>query len=222
MATFAELKTRATNLFQDPDRSDSGTVSFGDLLNQGVSEIAGGMQSSLGDWVTSPLPELLVIGSIDTVTDAAYVSMPSNFQRGLQLAVRDTGAEVDIANSFIEFTETYPLLARSGIISEVVEHGRNFYYQGIPTVSETVTLHYYRKPVAMVDETEDTDTPDGIPEHLHYALLINFVGWKMNEFIEDGLEGETPNTQKYMNFFLAALKTLELSIPDYKRELQLI
>lgn len=219
MATFAELKTRCENLFQDPDRSDTGTTSFGNLLNQGVSEIAGGMQSALGDWITPPLPDLFTIGSVDTSITDAYVAMPTNFQRGLQLAVRATGQDVNIAHSFINFTKTYPLLDKPGIITEVAEKGGNLYYQGIPTVSEAVTLHYYRKSV---DMSLDVDVPDGIPEHLHYALLINFVGWKMNEFIEDGLEGETPNTQKYMGFFLAALKTLELSIPYDTRGLNLI
>ena len=217
MATYAELQTYVTELVQDPDRVDVD-ISYGDLINRGVSEIAGGMQSTLGDWITSPLSELFTIGSINTVTDAAFVAMPTNFQRGLQLAVRAAGQEVDIANSFIAFTEIYPALDKSGIISEVVEHGNVFYYQGIPTSSEAVGLHYYRKPVEM---TEDEDTPDGIPLHLQISLLVNFAAWKAYEFIEDGLEGETPNTQKYMGFFLGALKTLELSIPDYTREVQL-
>lgn len=217
MATYKELQDRATILVQDPSRA-SGDISFANLINQGVAEIAGGMQSSLGSWITPPLPKLFTIATVDTATDAAFVSMPVNFQRGLQFAVRATGQEVQLANSFIEFTETYPLLDKSGIISEVIEHGGNVYYQGIPTVSEALTLHYYRLPVAMAT---DASLPDGIPLHLQIPLLVNYAAWKAYEFIEDGLEGETPNTTKFMGFFMNALRTLELSIPDYTRSLLL-
>lgn len=218
MATYAELQTRVAKLVQDADLVSDADIDFGDLLNEGVNEIAGGMQSSLGSWITPPLPELFTIDTVDTATDAAYVSMPTDFHRGLQLAVRATGQEIDIANSFIEFTETYPLLDKSGIISEVIEHGGNLYYQGIPTSSEAITLHYYRKPVEMSD---DDDLPDGIPLHLQIPLLVNYAVWKAYEFTEDGLEGELVNTQKFMGLFLNALRTLELSIPDYTRGLML-
>jgi hypothetical protein len=216
MATFEELQNRASILVRDPSRTED--ISFADIINQGVAEIAGGMQSSLGSWITPPLPELLTIGIVATATDSAYVSMPDDFQRTLQFAVKASGQEVGISNSFIEFAETYPLLNKSGIISEVIEHGGNIYYQGIPTVSEVLTVHYHRMPVAMV---RDSDVPDGIPLHLQIPLLVNYAAWKAHEFIEDGMEGETPNTQKFMTFFMAALRTLELSIPDYTRPLLL-
>ena len=215
MPTFAELIARADALIQDT----SLTALLGGFINQGVYEIAGGMQSVLGFGITPPLPMLFTIGTVATSTSAAYVSMPDNFHRNLQLVVSSNGSEIDIAHSLIDFTESYPLLDRSGGISEVVEHGNRLYYQGIPTTSETLTIHYYRKPVDMV---ETTDTPDGIPEHLQMSLLVNFAAWKAFEFIEDGLEGEIINTQKYMNSFLLALKTLELTIPDYTRGITLI
>lgn len=217
MATFEELQNRASLLVQETPSTEYN-VSFADLINQGVAEIAGGMQSQLGSWITPPLPDLFVIGTVNTVTDTAYVSMPDDFHRGLQLVANSAGQEIDIAHSLIAFTETYPLLDKTGRISEAAEHGGRLYYQGIPTVSETLTLHYYRRPIAMAAAD---DTPDGIPLHLQVALLTNFAAWKAYEYIEDGLEGETPNTQKFMNFFLMALLTLELSIPDYIRGITL-
>lgn len=214
MPTFAELISRTDALVQDT----SLTSLIGAFINQGVYEIAGGMQSVLCTGITPPLPKLFTIGTVATSTSAAYVNMPDTFHRNLQLAVSSNGSEIEIAHSLIEFTESYPLLDRSGGISEVVEHGGRLYYQGIPTTSETLTIHYYRKPVDMI---ETTDTPDGIPEHLQMSLLVNFAAWKAFEFIEDGLEGEIINTQKYMNAFFSALKTLELTIPDYTRGINL-
>jgi hypothetical protein len=221
MATFSELIAKAIVFVDD----DSITSSLGDFINQGVSEIAGGWPSLLDgiadpvpNTLTPPLPDLFTIGTVTTSTTEGFVAMPANFQRNLQLVALSTGTEVDISHSFIEFTETYPLLDRSGRISEAVEHGGKLYYQGIPTTAETVTLHYYRKPIAMVN---DADTPDGIPEHLHIALLVNFASWKSYEFLEDGIEGDTPNTLKYKNAFLEAVRTLELTLPSYRRGLQL-
>lgn len=221
MPTFSALITKVSVLVDDTSLTDS----LGDFINQGVSEIAGGMPSLLDgianplpNSLTPPLPELFTIGPVATSISAGYVNMPTNFQRDLQLVVSSTGSEIDIADSFIEFTETYPLLNKAGKISEAIEHGRKLYYQGIPAVSETVTLHYYRKPIDMV---ADTDTPDGIPEHLHVSLLVNFAAWKSYEHLEDGIEGETPNTIKFKNLFLEAMRTFELTLPSYTRGLML-
>lgn len=212
MPTFEELITRTTTLVND----STLTETIEDLLNQGVYEIAGGMQSALSDIITPPLPELFTIDTVVTDINLAYVNMPSTFHRNLQLAVSANGTEISVANSFIEFAETYPLLDKVGIISEVAEQGGMLYYQGIPSTAENLTLHFYRKPVEMVN---DADTPDGIPEHLQMSLLVNFAAWKAYEFIEDGMEGETVNTIKFKTFFTEALKTLELTIPYDSRGL---
>jgi hypothetical protein len=53
------------------------------------------------------------------------------------------------------------------------------------------------------------------------SLLVNFAAWKAYEHIEDGLEGETPNTLKFKNNFLEAMRTFELTLPSYTRGLML-
>lgn len=215
MATFLKLKTIVDKIIQDDDLVENIST----YLNQGVTEIAGGMLSAFGDRITPALPELFTIATVDTVTDAAYVAMPSIFQRDLQFVAKSDGVEVDIANSFIEFSECYPLLDHSGPVVEVIEKGGQLYYQGIPTSADTLTLHFYRFPVEM---TANSDVPDGIPEHLHIPLLVNYAAWKCYEKIEDGLEGDVVNTTKYMQLFMAALKTLEISISHEIRGFNLI
>lgn len=216
MPTFEELKDKANTIVEDT----SLTASLGGFINQGVFEIAGGMPSLLDgisnplpNSLTPPLPELFTIDTVSTGS-GAFVDMPIDFHRDLQLVVSAAGSEIDIANSFIEFIETYPALNKTGKISEVVEHGKVLYYQGIPASRELITLHYYRKPVNMVN---DDDTPDGIPEHLQIPLLVNFAAWKAFEHIEDGIEGEIPSTMKFKNLFLEAMRTFELSLPAYTR-----
>jgi len=214
MATFEELIARTNLIVQD----SSLLTDLGALINQGVNEIAGGMQSTLGSWITPPLPDLFNMDTVDTSTTLAYVDMPETFHRSLQLVASENGRSIDIEHSFIDFTETYPLLNKVGNISSVIEHGKKLYYQGIPTVSEELTLHFYRKPVAMVD---DEDVPDGIPEHLQMNLLSYYAAWKAFILIEDGIEAESINVKRYMELFYSNLRVLELSIPDYTRSLYL-
>src|SRR5574343_314725 len=139
MATFEQLINKVSTLVQDASLDDL----IPEFINQGVQEIAGGMQSTLGSWTTPPLPRLFKIETISTDIANAYVDMPATFHRTLQFAVDKNGSEIEIANSFIEFSETYPLLDKTGRISTVIEHGGKLYYQGIPTISEDITLHFY-------------------------------------------------------------------------------
>ena len=214
MPTFEELIVRTNLIVQD----SSLLIELENFINQGVYEIAGGMQSALGDWITPPLPNLFSIDRVNTSTTVAYVDMPETFHRSLQLVAANNGRAIDIEHSFIDFTDTYPLLDKTGNISTVIEHGKKLYYQGIPSVSEELTLHFYRKPIAM---KEDNDVPDGIPEHLQMSLLSYYAAWKAFIFIEDGIEADSINVKRYKDLFYASLKTLELSIPDYTRSLYL-
>lgn len=210
-----KLRTEVERIIQDA--SFTGPVIDG-FLNEVQNEVAGGFQSTLGSWITPPLPRLFTIDTIITSTTEAYVDMPATFQRGLQFVASSDGNEIDIAESFISFSETYPLLNKSGSITECCEFGDIFYYQGIPVTASTVTLHFYRFPV---DMEEATDIPDGIPNHLHRGLLINGACQKIFEQIEDDTEGNRPNYDKYTGLFLSAVRTLELTIPYENRTLSL-
>lgn len=214
--TYAELISAVSKIIQDASFTNSD---IGTYINQAQLEIAGGMQSALGDWITPPLPKLLTIDTVTTDVDLAYVDLPIDFHRGLQFAASVNGYEIDIADSFISFSEVYPLLNKSGSISEVCEFGGVLYYQGIPLVAEDITIHYYKEPTEMVS---DDDEPSGIPTHLQRSLLVNHAAWKIYELIEDGLEGPGVNTQRYMQLFMNALKMLELSIPYDTRGMDLI
>ncbi len=215
MTTLLQLENFVVNIIQDTAFTSAMIRAY---LNQGVMEIAGGMQSEVADALTPPLPGLYSIGSVETVTDAAFVAMPATFQRDLTFAANENNTEIDIANSMIGFTADNPLLTRSGRINEVIEQGGNLYYQGIPAAAETVALHFHRLPV---DMTDDDDTPDGIPAHLQTPLLVNFACWEIFKLIEDGLGDQPVNTSKHEKMFKTTLKTLELFIPFDTRSFNL-
>ena len=226
MATYKELQTYAKNIIQDSKYNHL----LGGLINQGQLEIAGGMPSALGSWLTPPLPGLFTIGTVDTATDAAYVSMPVDFQRNLQFAASPEGNEIDIAETFISLVETYPLLDKSGTVVECCEFGGNFYYQGIPTTSAEITVHYYKVPT---DMSVDGSTPDGIPSHLQESLLGNYTVWNIGKLInKEDIIHETNREviisasnrmmEIHRNLFIDALKALELYIPYNHRNINLI
>jgi hypothetical protein len=50
---------------------------------------------------------------------------------------------------------------------------------------------------------------------------VNFAAWKAFDHFEDGIEEAIPNTTKFKNFFLEAMRTFELTLPSYTRGLML-
>lgn len=202
MATLAQLKAKVSDIIKD---THIRTLSVTKYLNTGMTEIAGGLPSTLGNFLTPPLPNLLTIDTVDTATNAAYVAMPTTFQRDLIIAVDESGTEIDIANSWIDFVSANPLLDRSGTIYEVMEKGGNLYYQGIPTTSEELTLHFYRLPVDMADSN---NTPDGLPSNFHERLLVNYTVFRTYELL-----GEAKKAAYYESLFKQAMADFELSLP---------
>lgn len=205
MATLLQIRNRIIDAIQDPSFDK---ITIDSYINQGINEIANGIVSHTSMNRIPPLPDLFAIATVETSTSLAYVSMPATYQRNLQFVVDSGGREVEIYNSMIEFSSDYPLMNSSGDVQSVVEQGGNLYYQKIPSVAETLTLHYFRKPVEISD---DISVPDGIPEFLQLPLLVNYANFKCFELIES--DDNIVETQKYKNLFMEALIMLEVSIP---------
>ena len=174
MATFAELKVSISTITQK-----SATVEKLDTrINDAVSIIAAGVRMPNGQ-ISPPLPDLYSSGTVSTATDAAFKSLPATYQRHVFYVVDSNGDELRPPSggdyySFRLFLNriTKKDLSGSGSIIHVAVKGSSLYYQGIPTASEDLTVHFYRLPV---DMDEDDDTPDGIPDHLSSRLIKHFV-----------------------------------------------
>lgn len=63
MATLEDLRERVSNIILDSQFTDDMIDGY---LNDGVLEIAGGLDSAFGDFITPPLPKLFTIGTIMT------------------------------------------------------------------------------------------------------------------------------------------------------------
>jgi hypothetical protein len=54
------------------------------------------------------------------------------------------------------------------------------------------------------------NSPEGIPAHLHSALLVNYVASRLFDIIEDGVDGNKTNTRRYEEKYLnEGLRQLE-------------
>lgn len=198
--TKAELQARIVDIVQDASFT-GGILSY---LNRGLLAIAG---ARLPDGRIMQLPALDTTDTVATTTDAAYAALPSDYMHSLYwVASAGQSARVGCLREYRNFHAFLnrwpdPSLDKTGDIQTASIKGGNLYYQ--PRAVDTLTLHYYAKPTALAEET---DEPDCLPEHLHDALLVNYVCWQLFRLIEE--EDKQPNADRYEREYLRALVEL--------------
>lgn len=168
-----------------------------DRINEAIFAIAGGIVLP-DNRISPPLPDLYTSASVATATDAAYVSLPSTYQRNVFNIIDANGRSVEPLQggdyySFDLFLNSIPYqdLSGTGIINFVAIKGSNLYYQGIPAESENMTVHFYRKPV---DIDDNNAVPDGIPAQYSKPLIVHYV---CREIFGDVLEGNIKGRFNY-------------------------
>jgi hypothetical protein len=179
------------------------------VINRGMLRVSGGMKRPDSFMTTQPLPDLYTIGTVVTTTTNKVI-LPTNYQRALVLASNAYRAQLQIYDSFQEFAMVYPQMDFTGPVYHLGVKGRYLYYQGIPTIPETITIHYHRYPAIMAS---DNDEPDGLPPGFHYQILVNFACAEIYRLKEDGIDGNDFNTQRYTNLLNLALIELDATLP---------
>ena len=208
-----EIIELIAGIIRDPSYSSERLLA---KVNKGVGRIAAMVD----------LPELKSFATVATSTSEAYVALPSTagnaFHIGKKKALFFVASQTQdmeryIEESWIKFLSKYPRLNEPGEVMDVCVRGASLYYQGIPSIADSLDLHFYRKPAPMVAITTE---PDSIPEHLHEDLLVNFGCWDCYKEIEDDETGKTPNTDKYGNLFGGAIAELKVyvGVPDSRPE----
>ena len=203
MSTLATLTTSIESIIQDDSITD-----ITNRINDCISMIAAGVRMPDGQ-ISPPLPDLYSMSTVDT-TENAYVSLPVTYQRNVFMVVDDNGDRIFAPNggdyySFMLFLKHVEKkdLSESSSVYRVCVKGSNLYYQGIPSVAETLAIHFYRLPV---DMSEGTNTPDGIPSHLQNRLIVNYVaGDIMGGQIEDGENSLKMGATYHINEFYKAM-----------------
>ena len=159
-------------------------------------------------WVAeeTTLPSLKTLFTVDTVLEQAYTTITGNFDGRLLYCGTSEGKISVLDGGLIELLENHPDLSEEGDIEHVAVEGSTLWYAKIPaTVTSLICLGYY-KPTPL---TVNTDTPSAIPDYLHRGLLVNKASAIGYSIIEDGLEGERPNTSYYEGEAVKALILLK-------------
>ena len=156
-------------------------------------------------------PALEAEANVVTVTTAASVNLPDNFQRNLFHCRNATGQPVTVLTSKAQLARRCGNdLAQTGTRTiGVAPAAPLLWYAPIPAVAETLTLSYHRKPDVITSASTLSFLPDGFDD-----LAINWVCWKLYARIEQGTEGNKTDTSYYSNLYLGMLEELRLSIPQ--------
>lgn len=187
MATLAQLRTRLKQVVQDGSFTDALILS---LFNEGQSRIAAGIQLPDGS-LSPPLPDLLTSANVTATTTASSVAMPADFQRNLFFVYSTLNDDrVCERDNIIPMLKADPAFTESGQIDFYTRRGGTLYYYQRPTSADTLVLRYYKKPT---DLSTDASTPSALPEHLHYALLVNYAASTMFDMLERNSEKRKKN-----------------------------
>lgn len=214
---MASIRTQIKRIVRNKSWSDSDIL---DLMNRGLTAIAGGMMFQYSDGtqaLSPPLPDLMTSSTVTTSTTLAYVSMPADFQRNLfMLKSLTNGLRImNLFSTFAEFLTYYPMIEYSPLTCQVIgaaRRGTQFWYQGIPTTAESLQLHYFRKPIITTEDTVESEC-DGLPAHLAEELLISYCAMKIWTEIESGVGAQLVNTKEYKERLNKALMDLDAFIP---------
>lgn len=217
MAILMEILASIQGILDDPAYTDAVII---DRINDAQQYIAGGFRMPDGQ-VSPPLPDLFTYGTVNTSITLPYISLPDNYQRKV-FNVYDssnnriyppTGGDYYSFGLFLKQINNMGLTEQGSIYRACVK-GKKLYYQGIPTVTTTLGLHYYRNPATLA---LDDDEPDGLPDHLAEKLLKHYVIMNVyGESIEAGVS-EPAIGMKYheSRFFLCMTDLCDfIGIPD--------
>lgn len=204
--TLATLREAIADILQDAAYTDLILTS---KINAVVTRIAGGIRIPNGQ-TSPPLPDLFTMGTVTTSLTLPYVLLPTNYQRQVNVVADTSGDRICSPSngdyySFALFLKQISNLnmTEAGSVYLVAVKGTKLYYQGIPTVAETLSVHYYKKPTAMV---YDYDTPDGIPDHLAERLIKHRVIADIyGEQIEAGVTEPSKGCEYHTGRFMDAM-----------------
>ena len=213
MSTLLEIREAIKKVIKESGYTDP---EIDGLINDALQAIAGGvLMPRPSTDISPPLPELYVSATVETSTSAAYVSLPSNYQRHVFLISDSSDYRVHpvLGGDYYSFALFMNAaikkdLSLSGSVQSVCVKGNNLYYQGIPATATDISLHYYRKPATLTDAS---DEPEGIPAHFAKKLLKHYVcKEEFGENIEDGEDnkgtGEAYHTRKFYETMDAMVK----------------
>jgi hypothetical protein len=176
-----------------------------DLFNDCLFELA-------GEFV---LPDLERWADL-TTTNTNTTPLPADYMRKLRVCFDITNnRKVKVLGSRVQIDRWFSNQGQTGRVLAVAPYQRNLYYQRIPSSSITLRVNYFAFPEKLM--TRD-DKPTCIPWHLAKPLLKNYALKELYSLIEDDINGQAMNTQRYETKYLDAKEKLFLFVGPEERE----
>lgn len=146
--------------------------------------------------------------TVTTLVDDHQVALPADYHRHIYLATVAGTKVVVTANVGLLRDFGFVLDNTVGPVLAVSTNAGKLVYQQVPSVATDIPLRYYRKPLLMTDSP--TSFPDGLVgcEEISEQIDKALVGYVCSEVFsrkEQGLEGSTPDTNRYKNQFESAI-----------------
>ncbi len=210
-ATLSSLVAGIQDVLQD-ENSFPGAKLIKEI-NNAIQCIAGGIRMPENKEISPPLPDLCTYGVVNTHTTLPYAELPLDYQRNVFNVFDNTkyqilpprGGDYYSFSRFLKQISWYDL-SEVGDIYRVCVKGFKLYYQGIPSTTYPLGVHYYRKPAELVS---DGDIPEGIPEHLQHSIIKHYVCKDLfGEKIEDGQDNKGIGTSYHTKKFFEDMQDL--------------
>jgi len=156
------------------------------------------------------LPVLERTGQVNTVVGSPFIDVPEDFGHNLFFA-SSPGGPITVLSSIAAMLEEFPLFSvdnEVGTIEFCCLSGRKVAIHPVPAVITATTLFYHTWP-AVLEYNESVDQYIS-QEDDQEDIIHNFVLWRANKQIEDGIEG---GNQFYTKFYKAEF---EKAVDDFK------
>lgn len=209
---LSTLRDSIKEIIQDAAYTD--TLLTG-RINAAVSAIAAGIRMPDGQ-ISPPLPDLFKYDVVNTSITLPYVSLPTDYQRKV-IKIYDSSSYLispPAGGDYYSFAKFLSRLNKldmteTGSIYQVAIKGTKLYYQGIPSASTTIGLHYYRKPTILAG---DSDVPEGIPEHLTGDLIKH---WVIKELYGETIEAGVTEPSRGMEYHTRKFYEQMINLADF-------
>ena len=122
-------------------------------------------------------PSLERSSIVTTVTDENNISMPADFFKGMWRCDDDEKKSIKIYLTLDDLLEAFSgQVDDDNDVKGVCAVGNTFYYQGIPSTVEDLTLYYQTQPSVVV-KGNDSDI-DFMPDYLQIDVLSNHMAYQ--------------------------------------------
>jgi len=163
------------------------------------------------------LPELEATEELSFSEGDDSVALPDDYHHDLwHIEPLTRPGRINIHTSLHSLQRIYRDTDTGNGIKDAAVDGLTLHVRPIVGETQDVRVHYYRTPEELhlgdmtATPATQPNSPEGIPAHLHSALLVNYAAARLFDIIEDGIDGGKNNTRRYEEKYMnEGLRQLE-------------